>query len=93
MNFIELTEQQTANLDFDIKDASELLFQEIAILFEWAEEQDSEFFIDLSLQEVLNVYRVSADYEDFEEFLDLNPEKAVVAYNSAVNEDNQMVAE
>ena len=93
MNFIELTEKQTANLDFEIKDASELLYQEIAIIFEWAEEQDSDFFVDLSLQEVLNVYRVSADYEDFEEFLEMNSEKAVEAYNSAVAEDNRIVVQ
>lgn len=87
-NFIYMNEEQTANLEFDIADASDLRYEEISIIIEWADAQDPRLFEDLNLQELLNLYRISVDRGDIDNWFEEDPEGAVVAYNSAVNPDN-----
>lgn len=90
MKFIELTKQQEEYLDFTTKDASELLFQDIVLLLDWCSMQDDNMFIDLSLQELLNLYRISHNWEDFDMWFNEEPKAALNAYNAAVDESNRM---
>lgn len=89
-NFIFVTEKQAEHLDFDISDAENLYFEEISLLIEWTEHQDSRLFDGLTLQELLNLYRVSAEHGDIDAWFEEDPEAAVIGYNSAVNPDNVM---
>lgn len=91
-NFIELTDAQAEHLDFDISDAGNLFFEEISLLIEWTEYQDSRLFDGLTLQELLNLYRISAEHGDIDAWFEEDPEAALIGYNSAVNSDNVMRA-
>lgn len=89
-NYIVLTDEQIENLDFNIIDADDLRFEEISILIEWTEPQDERLFTDLNLQEILNLYRVSVDHGDIDEWFEEDPEGALEGYNSAVNPGNEL---
>lgn len=91
MNGIDISSEQEEKLDFLIKFADDLIFEEICLLFEWAENHITNWFDGLFLQEILNLYRASADYTDLDEFSRDDPIGFVTMYNNSVAEENQLI--
>lgn len=71
--------------------ADQLKFEEIEALVIWCNSQSSDLWEDMSLQEILNVYRVTAEWFNFETWAAEDWEAAYAAWNAAViDEGNQM---
>jgi len=68
----------------------DLSFDEFDALKNWCDFQIYGLWADLTVQEVLNVYRVSAEYISFEDWLQEEPEAAIKAYNSVVQPSNRL---
>ncbi len=71
--------------------ASDLDREQTANLMAWCDCQSEDLWTDMTLQEILNVYRVSAEWNTFEDWADADRETAHEAWNSAViDPGNQM---
>jgi hypothetical protein len=64
--------------------AEDLTREEIKILMQWCDWQTEELWDDMSLQEILNVYRATAEWDDFESWASENWPAAYAAWNRAV---------
>lgn len=64
--------------------AADLTIEEAGALAHWAEAQSSYLWDGMSLQEVLNVYRVSAEWITWEGWAEEDREAAHAAWNRAV---------
>lgn len=66
------------------KFASELTREETVNLMSWCDWQDESLWEDMNLQEILNVYRVSDEYDTWEGWANEDWKTAYKAWNSAV---------
>lgn len=70
----------------------QLTIEEAEALVNWCSHQQSDLWEDLSLQEILNVYRATAEWDTFEAWAAEDWEAAYAAWNAAViDEGNQMM--
>jgi hypothetical protein len=72
------------------RNASDLTREEIKALTYWCDCQTKSLWDDLTLQEILNVYRVSAEWMTWEDWLDEERIKAVRGWNRATFPKNHM---
>jgi hypothetical protein len=71
--------------------ASDLTFEEIDRILHWCKWQSYDLWEDMSLQEILNVYRISAEWDTWQVWAEHEPVEAFAAWNSAViNPGNKM---
>lgn len=70
--------------------AADLTVEEMINLASWCEGQSSDLWDGLSLQEVLNVYRVSAEWINFELWTQDEGDIARRAWNRVVRPDNHL---
>lgn len=78
------------NLAVKAAKASELTVAEMIDLAAWCEGQSSDLWDGLSLQEVLNVYRASAEWINFELWAEDEGDKARKAWNRVVRPANHL---
>lgn len=71
--------------------AEDLSREEIVSLMEWCDFQREDLWDGLTLQEILNVYRVSAEWENFEAWAEEEGNVARFAWNRVVRERNHLV--
>ena len=72
--------------------ATALTIEECEALLNWCNCQSSDLWEDMSLQEILNVYRATAEWDTFEAWAAEDWEAAYAAWNAAViDEGNQMM--
>ena len=72
--------------------ADQLKLEECEALVNWCNCQSSDLWEDMSLQEILNVYRATAEWDTFEAWASADWEAAYAAWNAAViDEGNQMM--
>jgi hypothetical protein len=64
--------------------ASALTRQEIADLMSWCDCQEEALWDDMTLQEILNVYRVSAEWDTWQGWAEEDRKAAHAAWNRAV---------
>ena len=71
--------------------ATNLSLEEMEALINWCGCQRADLWEGMGLQEILNVYRATAEYETFEGWAEEDWQSAYKAWNSAViNPDNRM---
>ena len=72
--------------------ACDLTRDETQALMNWWDCQDESLWGDMSLQEILNVYRATAEYDTIEGWAQEDWQAAYKAWNSAViDPDNKLV--
>ena len=72
--------------------ADQLKLEECEALVNWCNCQSSDLWEDMSLQEILNVYRATAEWDTFEAWASADWEAAYAAWNAAViDEGNTMM--
>ena len=92
MNTIKVANKVLMLCAVKAEEATKLSLEEVRDLVAWCRCQDESLWDVLTLQEILNVYRVSAEYETFEAWLGEEPTAAVAAWNTAIiNPENTMV--
>jgi hypothetical protein len=92
MKTIKVTPKALALIDVKSENASDLTREETASLMCWCDCQQESLWDGMSLQEILNVYRVSAEWDRFEDWTEADWKSAYRAWNSAViDPDNQML--
>lgn len=64
--------------------ASELTREETQALMHWCDAQAEDLWSGMSLQEILNVYRATAEYDTFEGWAEDDRKAAHAAWNRAV---------
>lgn len=64
--------------------ASQMTREETAILMNWCDSQREDLWDGMSLQEILNVYRATAEWDNFEGWAEEDWNSAYKAWNSAV---------
>lgn len=75
------------------RSAADLSLEMIEVLVSWCGWQRSDLWDGLSLQEILNVYRATAEWDNFEGWAEEDWRAAYKAWNSAViNPGNKMQA-
>ena len=69
----------------------QLTIEECEALVNWCSHQQSDLWEDMSLQEILNVYRATAEWDTFEAWAQEDREAACAAWNAAViDEGNKL---
>jgi hypothetical protein len=72
--------------------AADLTREETAALMGWCDWQREDLWENMSLQEILNVYRATAEYDSFEGWAEEDCAAAHAAWNAAViDPSNRMV--
>lgn len=84
MKTIKVTPKALALIDVKSERASDLTREENASLMRWCDCQQESLWDGMSLQEILNVYRVSAEWDTFEGWAEEDWKSAYHAWNSAV---------
>lgn len=64
--------------------AENLTREEVQSLMNWCDHQTEDLWEDMSLQEILNVYRATAEYDTFEGWAEEDWKAAHAAWNKAV---------
>jgi polyphosphate kinase len=64
--------------------AEDLTVEDIRVLTNWCDWQTASLWDGMSLQEILNVYRATAEYDTFEGWADEDWKAAYKAWNKAV---------
>lgn len=73
--------------------AADMSRSEISDLMAWCDCQSEHLWDDMTLQEILNVYRASAEYETWQGWAEDNRKAAHAAWNKAViAPSNKMLA-
>ena len=71
--------------------AAELKLEEVQLLVTWCSFQDSNLWDTLSLQEILNVYRATIEWDTFEDWAESDWKEAYAAWDAAViDPENKM---
>ena len=70
--------------------AEDLTREEIASLMNWCDYQQEDLWDGMNLQEILNVYRVSAEWENFESWAIEQGDVARKAWNGVVRPINRL---
>lgn len=91
LRYVEVPEKTLENCSIKVKFASELTLDDIRNLVFWCDCQNDILWDGMSLQEILNVYRVSAEWDTWECWSDADWEVACEAWNSAVIDPGNML--
>lgn len=70
--------------------ASEMSRDEIVSLMSWCDHQSEDLWDGMSLQEILNVYRLSAEWENFEAWAEQEGDVARFAWNRVTHPHNHL---
>jgi hypothetical protein len=70
--------------------ADKLTREEIGYLMNWCDHQTEALWDGMSLQEILNVYRASAEWENFEAWTEARGNEARRAWNAVVRPKNRL---
>lgn len=70
--------------------ADRLTLDQIEHLVHWCGMQDGNLWEGMTLQEIVNVYRISAEYENFESFAEQEGDNARKKWNAVVRTHNQL---
>lgn len=93
MKTIALTANQSANLAVKAQAVADLTLEDCRMLARWADCQSAYLWDDMNLQEILNVYRVSYEWDTWEGWAEEDRPASHRAWNSAViDPGNRMVA-
>lgn len=84
MHTITLDEKDIALCLVKVEQAAHLNRDEVRYLMSWCDRQQGFLWDDMNLQEILNVYRVSAGHRTWEEWVEEDQESAYSAWNRAV---------
>lgn len=71
--------------------ASNLTREDVQRLMNWCDHQTEALWDDMTLQEILNVYRVSAAYDNWEGWLQDDRAAAIEAWNKAIIDPGNMM--
>lgn len=71
--------------------AGDLGRDDIAILTNWCNHQREALWQGMNLQEILNVYRLSAEYDNFEQFIEDVGNVARREWNRGVRQQNKLL--
>jgi hypothetical protein len=71
-------------------DAGDLTREEVKALDYWCDCQTEAIWDGLGLQEILNVYRVSAEWTGWEDWSEEEPAAAIRGWNRAVKSANRL---
>lgn len=94
MHTINVSPRALTLCNVKARNASELTREETESLMSWCDCQTESLWDDMTLQEILNVYRVSAEYVTWEDWAMDDRKAAHKAWNRAVIQShNRMVAE
>lgn len=88
---VEIPEKFLEHCAVKAKTADELSREEISSLMNWCDWQRESLWDGMNLQEILNVYRVSAQWESWESWEQEDPAAAVKAWNRVVREKNHLI--
>jgi hypothetical protein len=81
---IKLTEKQLQHSSVKAERVEDLTIDECRDLLNWCDWQSSDLWDGMTLQEILNVYRVSVEWDTWEGWAEENRPAAHAAWNSAV---------
>lgn len=70
--------------------AKDLTREETSSLMNWCDHQAEDLWDGMSLQEILNVYRVSAEWENFEAWAEQEGDVARFAWNRVTHPHNHL---
>lgn len=87
---VALTETQAAGLPVKAEVVADLTLEDCRMLARWADYQASALWDGLTLQEILNVYRASWEWDTWQGWAEEEPDAARDGWNSAVAPINQM---
>lgn len=87
---VDVSERDLALCGVKARYASELTREETQALMNWCDWQDESLWDGMSLQEILNVYRVSAKYVSWQEWASESRAAAHGAWNRVVSVANFM---
>ncbi|WKT94529.1 hypothetical protein QYR01_10520 [Brucella anthropi] len=74
-----------------VENAADMSREETAALMNWCDCQTESLWDHMSLQEILNVYRVSAEWDTWEDWAQDDPQDARYMWNKAViDPENKM---
>lgn len=90
MKTIDVTDREIALCAVKSRAAADLTRDEINELTYWCDCQTESLWDGLTLQEIINVYRVSAKWTTWEDWSEEEPEAALRGWNRAVNAENKM---
>lgn len=81
---IKVPEQDVQWLSFTAEVVGDMSYEDMQTLIRWCDWQDGSLWEDMTLQEILNVYRVSAEWEDWQSWSTEDWKAAYKAWNRAV---------
>jgi hypothetical protein len=73
--------------------AHQMTRDEMQALSNWCDWQDESLWDDMELQEILNVYRVSAKYVTWQGWVEESPRAAKRAWNQAIYNNHNLMSE
>lgn len=89
---IEVSDKALALCSIKARAVAELTREETQDLMSWCDFQTEDLWEGMTMQEILNVYRVSAEYVTWEDWADEDRKAAHKAWNRSVfSADNKMV--
>lgn len=92
MKTISLTPEQVANLPVKAERVADMTLEDCRMLARWAYYQSSALWDDMNLQEILNVYRASWEWDTWEGWSEEDRPAAHAAWNRAViDPGNRMI--
>lgn len=92
MKTIDVTDKALALCAVKARTATELTRDDIKALTYWCDCQTEALWDGMTLQEILNVYRVSAEWTTWEDWSEEQRQAAVRGWNRAVGANNKMTA-
>lgn len=81
---IKLPESSLKWINIKVERASDMSIEDMGTLVNWCGWQDGNLWEDMSLQEILNVYRISAEWDTWEGWAEDEWPAAHKAWNKAV---------
>jgi len=88
MHSVRVTAHSLRHCSIKTRRAEDLSREEAANLMYWCDGQNESLWDELCLQEILNVYRVSHAWEDWQSWASEEPAKACAAWNKATRRAN-----
>lgn len=81
---VDVSDRALALCGIKSRYAQDMTREEAQALMNWCDWQDESLWEDMSLQEILNVYRASAEYVSWQAWCEESPRAAREAWNNAV---------
>ena len=91
LNTVKVKPEVIALCSVKAERAEDLTSEEVKNLIHWCDWQTESLWDGMNLQEILNVYRVSAEWEDFESWTQEEGDIARKAWNSVVRPENRLI--